>query len=101
MMKSIQLGQTILYGYLDTGLAKKLGGAKNVMRDEVPLVKKRMEDGENLDEILSEKMLEHGLTVIVKKMPCGALETDSNHYPVMLCEFCEHKHTEASVPGFC
>ena len=95
------MSQMIVMRYIDSGLFKKLGGMSMVMRVEVPDVKERIKQGDKLEDIITEKMKEHGLTYSVKKMPCGVLETDSQHSPVLLCEYCDHKLSEASIPGFC
>ena len=97
---NISLFQRFFIIYIECGLYKKIGNRKEIIK----MIKKDMEKVEKKN-ITFENLVKSRKEVILpqtpKKMPCGAFETDENHYPVLLCEYCDHKFTEASVPGFC
>ena len=59
------------------------------------------EEGKTLESIVADKAKELGVEPLNVKMACGADSKSEGHWPVLTCEYCQHKHEEASVPGFC
>ena len=95
----VSLFQNFLIEYIECGLYKKFGRAIVVEKIKEDIKKL---DNQNFQSVLKErKELENVMPKTPKKMPCGASELEENHYPILLCEFCEHKFNEANIPGFC
>lgn len=102
-MEKFAATQSFFIAYIECGLYNKINNRaklSSIIKEDV----KQLKEGKPFDQIVKErkekeKLIEPKKTP--KKMPCGACEFDENHYPHINCDYCEHKFTEASVPGFC
>ena len=99
---NIVLFQSFLVLYVECGLYKKIGNRIEINKKIKEDMKKVEEENQKFEDVIkSRKEKENIYCPVVKKMPCGGFDNDEEHYPVLLCEYCDHKFTEASTPGFC
>ena len=100
IMDQIRQSQSIVIAFYNAGFLQKMGGLSQ-LRNEMPTILEKMNSGTSLEDIVNKKKLDYNIEPVIRKMPCGALENSEGHYPVLTCDFCDHKLTEASVSGFC
>ena len=100
-METPMLSQQVLMAYSQAGIYSKAGGFMGIRR-EFPKIREMLkEEGKTLESIVADKAKELGVEVPKIKMACGADSKSDAHWPIISCEYCLHKHDEASVPGFC
>ncbi len=101
-MEKVYLTQNLFVTYIQCGLYKKTGCNRvkilEFIKEDIELIEK----GTSFEDVVLLRKVKEGIVVPKeKKMPCGASSKDPQHYPILHCEYCEHKLTEAAVPGFC
>ena len=103
-MEKLAATQSFFIAYIECGLYKKINNDRSKLSSIIKEDIKELEEGKTIPQIIKERKEKENLIEpkkIPRKMPCGAYEFDENHYPYLNCDYCDHKFTEASVPGFC
>ena len=103
-MESRELSQRFLITYIQCRIYSKYGSSFVNIQRIINEDKKKIKLGQSFEEVVEERKRHEGVCrtdTNVERMPCGACKFDKNHYPILKCDYCDSKFTEASVPGFC
>lgn len=95
------LFQNFIITYISCGIYTKLKKNRENLNKLIKEDIESLKSGTTFQNIVEKRKNEFNILPKPKKMPCGALETDSNHFPILKCDYCDHKYTEASIEGFC